>query len=155
MIEQLYEFCYDQLLGWSKNMTQNPAMAEDLVQEAFLRALMNADTLQDLHPEQRKSWLYRTVKNLYLDRMRHSRREVISGELPEQTIHPEEFEQVDDLLLLQELPDEESMLFTMRYLYGYSSNEIGKLYNMPPGTVRSKLSSARKHLREALKERKR
>ena len=54
-------------------------------------------------------------------------------------------------LLLNSLPDLEGVLFTMRYLLGYNSKQIGELFQLPPGTVRSKLSLARKHLREALK----
>ena len=52
--------------------------------------------------------------------------------------------------LLSTLPDEEELLFTMRYLQGYNSKQLGELFGMPSGTVRSKLSSARKHLREAI-----
>lgn len=52
--------------------------------------------------------------------------------------------------LLNSLPDMEGVLFAMRYLQGYNSTQIGEIFSMPPGTVRSKLSSARKHLQEAI-----
>ena len=53
--------------------------------------------------------------------------------------------------LLDSLPGQEGVLFALRYLDGYTSAELGKLFGLPPGTVRSKLSLARKHLKDALK----
>ena len=39
----------------------------------------------------------------------------------------------------------------MRYVEGYTSAELGEFFGLPPGTVRSRLSDARKHLKNALK----
>lgn len=153
-IEKLYEEYYSELVKWCRSMTQDPVMAEDLVQEAFLRALINADILQELHPGQRRAWLYRTIKNLYVDRVRHASFETTADTMPEQPQDAEGFSEVDVELLLNSLPGEEGLLFAMRYLQGYNAAEIGDFLGMPPGTVRSKLSLARKHLRDALRERK-
>lgn len=53
--------------------------------------------------------------------------------------------------LLNGLPGDEGVLFVMRYLEGYTSKELGEFFGLPPGTVRSRLSDARKHLKTALK----
>jgi len=52
--------------------------------------------------------------------------------------------------ILAELPGVEGVIFTLRYLEGYNSNQIGKMLSLPPGTVRFKLSSARQHLKKTL-----
>lgn len=58
-----------------------------------------------------------------------------------------EIEETEWRCLLEDLPEEEGRVFVMRYLMGYNSRQIGELLSLPPGTVRYKLSSARKRLR--------
>ncbi len=151
MIEALYHLCQKELTDWCQYMTHDRAQAEDLVQEAFLRALLHADLLNGLDECQRRAWMYRTVKNLYVDKIRHGFRETVTDRIPEAAAETAEFLKSDFAMLLSTLPDEERMLFTMRYLQGYNATELGKIFCQPPGTIRSKLSSARKHLRETMK----
>lgn len=150
MIEGLYEKYHPELLRWCQSMTGNPQTAEELVQEAFLRAMLHEDILRMLDGKQCRSWLYRTIKNLYVDQIRHTSRETIVEELPEEQKRPEEMEKLEWESLLSSLPDMEGVMFSMRYLQGYNSRQIGEIFSMPPGTVRFKLSSARKHLKEAI-----
>lgn len=151
MIEELYHRYYRELTVWCRGMTQDSSLAEDLVQEAFLRALTNIEVLETLRENQRRAWLYRTVKNLCLDRVRHSAYETTKETVPEQGEIRDAYAEIDYGQLLEQLPGEEGVLFTMRYLHGYNSRELGRIFDLPEGTVRSKLFSARKHLRELLK----
>lgn len=150
MIETLYEAYYKELTGWCRTMTGNQSLSEELVQEAFMRALLNQELLEGLKEEQCRAWLYRTVKNLYVDTIRQSRRECVVETIPEQVAEAPEITEVEWQELIAALPEEEGLLFTMRYLQGYNSKQLGEFFDMPPGTVRSKLSSARKHLRDAI-----
>lgn len=151
MIEELYHSYQKELTAWCRGMTQNASLADDLVQEAFLRALINSQLLEHLRENQRRAWLYRTVKNLYLDRVRHSAYETAQENVPEQTEIRNVYAEIDWAQLLEQLPGEEGVLFTMRYLQGYNSRELGQMFELPEGTVRSKLLSTRKHLRELLR----
>lgn len=151
MINELYEKYHQELVGWCQSMTENQATAQELVQEAFLRAMLNEELLSMLNDKQQRAWLYRTVKNIYIDRIRHTRRETVVEELPMTQKEQEEMTAVEWENLLNSLPDMEGLLFTMRYLQGYNSKQIGEMFHLPPGTVRSKLSSARKHLKDALR----
>lgn len=150
MIEELYTAYHDELINWSQTMTDNRELAEELVQEAYLRAMLHQDTLELLQKQQRRSWLYRTVKNLYVDYVRHRSFEDIVADVPENTESPPEFTEFEWIKLLESLPDNEGVLFTLRYIQGYNSKQLGQMFNLPPGTVRSKLSSARNHLKQAL-----
>lgn len=155
MIEQLYTAYYRELVIWCTTMTGDRSQAEDLVQEAFLRAMKHEGHLSVLEEKQRRSWLYRTVKNLFIDKIRHASFETVTSEVMEES-RDSVFEYSYDFLeseqLLQALPDEEQILFVMRYLQGYNSTELSRIFNLPAGTIRARLSSARKHLKEALNE---
>ncbi|MGN0400743.1 MAG: RNA polymerase sigma factor [Acetatifactor sp.] len=150
MIEELYKKYHQELIGWCHNMTGNLHTAEELVQEAFLRAMLHEDILAALQEQQCRSWLYRTIKNLYVDRVRHGSKETIVGEFPQQQKYPEEIVRLEWEQLLETLPNMEGVIFSLRYLEGYNSNQIGEILSLPPGTVRSTLSSARQHLKKAL-----
>ena len=150
MIKELYEKYYQELIGWSRNMAGNQYTAEELVQEAFLRAMLHEEILANLQDQQRRSWLYRTIKNLYVDRVRHRSKETIVEEFPVQQQYSEEIIRFEWDELLETLPDMEGVIFSLRYLEGYNSKQIGEILSLPPGTVRFKLSSARQHLKEAL-----
>ncbi len=150
MIEELYATYYHELVDWCSMMVHSQSKAEDLVQEAFVKAMTNIEVLSTLSTKQRRSWLYRTVKNLFIDKVRHTARETLTDILPEESLQEDVYSTLDSKQLLHVLPEKERLLFTMRYLQGYSSTELGQLFHLPSGTVRAKLSSARKHLREAL-----
>lgn len=150
MIEQLYQMYFRELTIWCTSMSRDAALAEDLVQEAFLKALRNTETLESLKPYQRRSWLYRTVHNLYIDRIRHTACEMVTGELPDEGRTAPGYDEADQEQLLECLPEEERILFVMRYLQGYNSTELGNFFGLSPASVRTKLASARKHLKKAL-----
>lgn len=150
MIEELYQTYHLELVRWCSKMTGSIELAEELVQEAFLRALLNEELLRTLEEKQCRSWLYRTVKNLYIDRMRHQSYESVVDFMPERAAMPDEMTKFEWDTLLESLPDMEGVLFSMRYLQGYNSVQIGEIFSLPPGTVRSRLSSARKHLKEMI-----
>lgn len=150
MVELLYERYRGELVKWCAMMTGERQSAEDLVQEAFLRALDNEAFLEALGGPQQRSWLYRTVKNLYVDRVRHGKFEALTDAPPEAAEEPEEFAAVEWETLLAALPEDERLLFTLRYLCGWNATQLGERFALPPGTVRAKLSKARNRLKTAL-----
>ncbi len=150
MVEELYEKYQEELLRWCTRMTGERSQAEDLVHEAYMRAMLHEELLESLSGQQRRAWLYRSVKNLYVDRLRQSRREILSEDSLETGAEDAGMVTLEWQQLLENLPDIEGVLFAMRYLQGYNSTQLGQQFGLPPGTVRAKLSSARQHLKEAL-----
>lgn len=127
--------------------------AEDLCQEAYMRALRHIDEFEDLSPGQQKAWLRKVARNLWIDSIRKRSRESYPGEETlELAPFEEDFTKDEVGQLVNGLPPEERALFSMRYLEGYNATELGELFDLPPGTVRSRLSSARKHLKKMLQE---
>lgn len=128
-------------------------MAEDLVQETFLRALTHTGDLQDLSSEQRRAWLYRTAQRLYIDHIRKAARETDSDPADlEFTPFQEDFSVPAVGQLVSRLPPEEQAIFTLRYFEGYNATELGEIFSLPPTTVRSRLAAARRRLRIWLTE---
>lgn len=153
VIEELYETYRRELLLFGCSMTGSMERAEELLQETFLRALQHEHTLSGLGAAQQRAWLYRTAKNVFLDQKRRSRYEAADEEeLQERGQEPEELRLIEWKELLGSLPEDEGLFFAMRYLDGYRSGEIAQVCSVPAGTVRWKLSLARKHIRDALKK---
>ena len=154
MWEELYKQHYQELLRKAVCICRNSAQAEDAVQETFLRALQNVSVVEDLGPSQRRAWLFRALKNLLTDGFRRNTLEdQYTQELPPEAAIEQEpgFEDIENELFLSRLPPEEQLVFRLRFLEGYTAEEISVMLNLPAGTVRSRLSRSRKKLQKMLK----
>ena len=148
-------------------MTGNAQDAEDLAQEAFLKAYRSLGAFRG---ESKFSvWLYRIVSNVCLDHLRREgRRPTVSlstededgeeseREIPDQRLSPERLlEQKLTREALQKglraLPDEQRQILVLRELRGLSYEEIGEILTLEPGTVKSRIFRARKRLCEILR----
>ena len=147
-ITDLYNKLHIELYKWCCLMTQNVDLSQELVQEAFLRAIDHYEGLKDLSFEQKRAWLYRTIKNAYIDICRKRKNETLSGELPENESSFDKYSETEFVQMINALPGLEGKIITMKYVNGFTSGQIGKILGIPPGTVRSKLAEARKHLKE-------
>ena len=151
MWEELYKDHYTELIGYGTRMSGSKELAEDLVQETFVRALMNAEVVEDLSPGKRRAWLFRTFKNLFFDRYR---RAVLESEYAQnwqaECLEDQGLQIIENAMFLQSLKPEDRAIFQLRYFDDYSAEEISQMMNLPPGTVRSKLSRCRKYLKQNL-----
>lgn len=156
MWELLYETFWDKLEHFCFKLCRDETRAEDLTQEAFLRALQNRTLIDSFTERQCKAWLFATARNLYCDQVRRTAKE----EQLFQTFFPAEERADDDAaldavetqVLLARLAPEDRKLFALRYTAGYNATELGQLLCLPPGTVRSRLAQIRRHLKTELSE---
>ena len=132
MVEEMYQLYYWELLRYMRRNTSSDAEAEDIVQETFLRALQHEDQIDTMERASCRAWLYRTAKNVQIDRIRH----VQAEPEPEETAEPEEPAEKEGV----------QKLFWLRYFEGYNASELGRMFKMKPSTVRAKLLGARKTL---------
>lgn len=136
---------------------RNTAEAEDVAQEAMLRAYRNFHRLRDR--DRFRAWLVRAAWRLALDRIRSaSRRERRERIVVEQSaseagvegvIATREFER-KLTAALDELPEKLRMVIVLAAIEGYDTREVAKLVGVPEGTVKSRLHHARKRLAAAL-----
>lgn len=135
---------------------RNPAEAEDVAQEAMLRAYRNFHRLRER--DSFRAWLVRTSWRLSLDRIRSAgrrqRREQAAlehqSEAPvEDVAASREFER-HLAAALDALPEKLRMAMVLAAIEGYNTREVAKLLDIPEGTVKSRLHLARKQLAESL-----
>jgi RNA polymerase sigma-70 factor, ECF subfamily len=133
--------------GLALRLTGDRDRAEDLAQEAFLRALGRLhqyDTARPFRP-----WLLRILGNLFLDGIRALREEADeeqAGRLRSQE-PPEGSLLIESVLAL--LPASQRALLVLRELAEYSYDELAGHFHIPVGTVRSRLAHAREAFRVA------
>jgi len=151
-LEELYGKFYKEILAYCAAMTKSAA-AEDLVQETYLRAMTHWGDLEDLSRGQCRAWLYKTARNLFIDQARKQSREAPAAE--EQLAlasFQEDLSQAAVAQLIARLPEGERTVFTLRYFEGYNAKELGDMFDLPSATVRSRLASAKRRLRQWVEE---
>ncbi len=145
MIEKLYTVYREQLLRYCISISKNHALAEDIVQETYLRAMANVDILEEMNDAKCRAWLYRTAKNIFIDKVRRDAR---APKPEEEGYIEEDFSEVMVREACKCLSGEEQALFWMRYMEDYNATELGELFDMPSSTIRAKLALIRKKLAE-------
>lgn len=154
MWEDIYEQHHKELLRHCTRLCKDGELAQDLVQETFLRALQTGEDFEDLGPSQQRAWLYRTMKNLLYDRYRRAQVESAYIEsLQGQMAYWEPgIQEAENQMVLAMLSPEDRMLFHLRFEEGYNATELAEMLHLPPGTIRARLSRARSLLKKKLYE---
>jgi RNA polymerase sigma-70 factor (ECF subfamily) len=148
-VADLYEAFEERLRRFAAGLTRDPHTADDLVQETFIRAMAHLDLLGQLNDPQRSAYLYRVLKNLFIDQQLTRQREQalverLTLETPSAT-HPAE--EVMSPSLFERVPDRYRELLEKRYILGMTGEEIARELGVPAATVRSRLHLAIKQLR--------
>ncbi len=130
-------------------------VAEDLTQEAMLRALRNLHSLND--PTTLKIWLFRIVKNLWTDKCRSKSQQATSALNDEElagivsepvTVAEMEEEVARTLEAMQNLPCRQREVLHLIACQHFSVAEVAGVLEISPEAVRSSLSLARAQMRK-------
>lgn len=160
----------DQLYGGALRLTRNPADAEDLVQETYIKAFQAFDSFTQ--GSNLKAWMYRIMTNLYITNYRKAQRrptqtsaeEITDYQLLSSASHESQGLESAEVEALKKLPTSEisealnalSEDYRMVVYYadveGLAYKEIADIMGVPLGTVMSRLHRGRKKLRDALKD---
>mgnify|MGYP003499260849 FL=1 len=155
---KLYQICY-RMLG-------NKQEAEDIAQEAFVRAYINLHS----YDQKRKfsTWIYRIATNLCIDRIRKKKPDYyldaeVAGtdgldmysqiaadeKLPEDVVAQMELQERIQYEISR-LPDKYRSVIVLKYIEELSLQEISEILDMPLGTVKTRIHRGREALRKQL-----
>ena len=158
------------LYGAALRMTRNPADAEDLVQDTYLRAFRGFAGFQE--GTNLKAWLYRILTNSFINTYRKKQRQPQTVDGPDdieewylfdrlggRNVEASAEDEVLDSLpdddvkrALESLPENFRLPVLLADVEGFSYKEIAEIMDTPIGTVMSRLHRGRKALEKALWE---
>jgi RNA polymerase sigma-70 factor, ECF subfamily len=150
-------------------MVRNQEDAEDLAQDAFVKAFRKIDTFR--LESKFYTWLCRIAVNTALDHLRKMSRRPTSefdesigtkdaegNFIDQHNIDNPEANSVNEQLRLrliaevEKLPEDQKQVIVLREVDGLSYREISEIMDVPEGTIMSRLYYARKRLQDALKD---
>ena len=160
----------DQLYAGALRMTRNPADAEDLLQETFVRAFSAFHQYQD--GTNLKAWLYRILTNAYINTYRAKQRrpdetdlgevedlylyrrlggaEAVAASRTAEDVALESFTETEVQEAVDALPEAFRIPVLLADVEGFHYKEISEILDIPIGTVMSRLHRGRKALQKAL-----
>jgi RNA polymerase sigma-70 factor (ECF subfamily) len=141
-------------------LVRNEQTSLDLVQETFIAAARHIGGLRD--DEKFGSWLFGIAHQKVIQLWRkHGGKEILFDEIPES---PDEFENSPDILLirreqeiefmklLDQLPSPQRSVLLLHFVEDFSLEEIARITETRPGTVKSRLHYAKRALRKLLEK---
>jgi RNA polymerase sigma-70 factor (ECF subfamily) len=143
----------------ARGVLRNDADAEDVAQEALLRAYRRFDGLRDA--QRFRGWLVRIVFRLALDRARSAKRRALRETEWAQPVRRAGPPTVEDLAAssefqahfdgaLEALPEKLRLVLLLAAMEGHTLEEVAAMLGLPTGTVKSRLFVGRKKLAEKL-----
>jgi RNA polymerase sigma-70 factor (ECF subfamily) len=149
----------DAAFNYARWLTRNDAEAEDVVQDACVRAIRFFASLRE---DDARSWLLAIVRNTWYSRVARRTPDTHSIQMNDASLEQSDDSLDPEALLLQhatvarvrdaldELPTDFREVIVLRELEGFSYKEIAVVINAPIGTVMSRLARARERLAAAL-----
>lgn len=140
--------------------TKNPEDIQDLVQETMMRSIKYLD--QFFQNPKVIAWLYVIMKNVYINQFRRQKQKYIYENYkaneyqnmaylePSSTNHVEGAFVIGDVFkLLNQFPQQHKEMFS-KFIDGYKYKELSAYFNVPEGTIKSRIHVIRKSLQKKL-----
>jgi len=154
----------DTLYRLARRLVGDPARAEDLVQESYLRAVRSWQTFTLDERYGIRPWLVRILHNVYVTRGQQEGRQprpvdgealdALSAREPSPSPELPDFDVLDERVAhaLEALPVEYKSVLLLWAVEGFAYKEIAEALDVPIGTVMSRLHRARQRMAAALKD---
>ena len=146
----LYEAYADMIYRLALVRTRNRADAEDVLQDVFFRCLRRQPHFRD--QEHQKAWLITAAINSSKSLLDRADRRHGAGAEALEFLSTEDDTDNSVYNAVMQLPDKYRTAVHLFYYEGYSVEEIGRMTETKPSTVKSHLHRAREALRKVLKE---
>jgi RNA polymerase sigma-70 factor (ECF subfamily) len=163
VFSQVFERHRQAVHGYFLGRVADPELARDLLQETFLRAWRRLPEIAPLDDERQRAWIFTVARNLAIDSyradaarraaeaaLRHDAttwQSTVAG--PHRQVElGERLAQLD--LAIRRLPEDQRVILSMATVGALTSRQIGEALGEPAGTIRYRLSQARKQLAASL-----
>lgn len=145
------EINQEPLLRFCIYLTGNKFLAEDICHDAFVKGIQSIAQLKN--PVQCRAWLKQIAKRLFLDYKKSAAQRKTHVDFTEANSEKLQVESASDMQILalqalQELDEQDRQLVIMIDIEGHSYMEVAEVLKMKEGTVKSRLSRARKKMLE-------
>ncbi len=152
---ELYEKYGKAVYSLAYRVVNNSVLAEEVAQDTFLK-VWHQNARWDSEKGKLKSWLLTIAQFTAIDRLRQERRQpaVLPDSIEdnaERVVFGEALQWQDGStmkLLIAQLPIEQARLIDLAFFHGMSHSDISESLNMPLGTVKTRLRSGLRRLRE-------
>jgi RNA polymerase sigma-70 factor (ECF subfamily) len=153
--ERMVEAHQHRIYGFALNLSGNPADAEEIAQDAFVRAHRalggyDADRVRELKVS---AWLHRIALNVFRNRVRRRMRETVPldsvAEPHANGLGPEELHDLRSAVL--GLPPRYREAVVLRHVQGFNYDEIAEVLGIPAGTAKSDVHRGLAILKEELR----
>jgi RNA polymerase sigma-70 factor (ECF subfamily) len=161
---RLYEAHRRAVHAYFTGRTGDPQSAADLMQDVFLRVWQHLEKLADMPEDRQRAWIFTVARNLSVDahRRQHTQAGAEQALAREPTRSPQSASTAASTAVIaaervaavgeaiRHLPEQQRVTLTMAAAGGMTSAELAAALGVPAGTVRYRLSEARRTLAEAL-----
>jgi RNA polymerase sigma-70 factor (ECF subfamily) len=154
--------CADSLFNFARRLAGDSVLAEDLVQETMVRGISSSSAVE---VPSLRAWLFRVLRNLYIDQRRRERRNPVVSDTDRvgEAAAPHDYFRGDiemdrlrhvvavDIERAMQRLSEDHRAIILLDLEEFTEAEAAEALDCPIGTVKSRRTRARAHLRDALK----
>jgi len=159
----IYEKYKRVMLSRAMSILRDNGLAEDAVSEAFIRVYKNMGKIEDPDSGRCAAFLLTIVQNTALTMHQRRTRQPVLHVQPEEEVQiPDSFDvedfvlsrlsEVEILAVLDRISEDLRHVFVLKYAYGLSHRQIGKLLNLTENNVTVRLHRARNRLKKLLTE---
>ena len=148
--EELFSLVYNDLYKMALSILRNPSDAKDAVQDTFLSAFKNFNTL--INDASFKSWITKILKNKCVAILNRNKRIIEPLE-----DYPSSYGNTDDVdndlsfdNMLKSLNDKEREIFKLKFKDGFTIKQISKLLNLNENTIKTILNRGKNKLRKKI-----
>jgi RNA polymerase sigma factor (sigma-70 family) len=158
-LEYLYDHYSGALLGVISRIIKKEELAEEILQDVFLKIWDRIDTY-DATKGKLFTWMLNIARNQAIDKTRSKEYskgkktddiENLVSKVDRRDFTELKVEGIGLQEVLQKLPEEQRFVIDHHYLKGYTQAEMSEEFNLPLGTVKTRMRLAMKELRNLLK----
>ena len=137
------------LFRYALSILAQPALAEEALQESWVRCVLHADTFWALPDAARFPWMRVVVKNICLNLLKQEHK-TLSLDPDWDGPAPEPGDTLGIVSIIRSMPEQYRTILELKFVLEWADKEIAQFVGLSPDAVRTRISRGRKLLQDAL-----